>query len=245
MVIATTEKRKLQTVLGDEDAFATSLLTIVLDTYGTAVLEWEPDTLWMGIAEDFGVTLPAVNRDKIQALLLVLTTNQPLVSVEAFNYVCNVLSGTEANFRSWDPLSPEEALWGIYEMMLHIGIDRAPKEPPPEFSHEIRRYLGVILRDEGMFDPPDLLQIAEFDTANDIEQWADEPEMYNAFFDKSRTDRARLLEGLGHRLLALLREMNDLPLEFRNADWDKFKTGVERSATKLTTEHQRALAART
>ena len=89
------------------------------------------------------------------------------------------------------------------------------------------------------------MRIAEFDTANDIEQWADDPDFYNAAYDKAKTEHARLLEGLGHRLMALLQELNDLPLEFRNEDWGKFKIGVERSARKLTTEHGQALAART
>lgn len=245
MVTATAEKKKLQEAMADEESFATSLLAIVLDTYGTDALEWEPDTLWMNIAEDFGVVVPDVNRDKIQALTLVLTTNQPLVSVEAFNHVCNVLSGSEANFQTWDPLSPEEALWGIYEMLLHIGIGREKGEPPPEFSHEVRRYLGVILTDDGIFDPPDILQIAEFDRSNDVEQWADDPELFNAFSDKAKTDKARLLEGLGRRLLEMIQQLNELPLEFRNEKWEEFRSAVSASAQRMVDEHSRALEART
>ena len=241
----TSTKKQIRSVLENEDAFATSLLAIALDNYGTDVFDWDPETLWIELAEDFGVKLPQVNKDKLQALITAYTTDLVYVSVEVFNNVCNVLSGSQANFKRWDPLTPEEALWGLYELSLNLSIDRKPGEGPPDFSHEIKQYLGVVLNQDGIFDPPDLLRIAEFDTSNDIEQWADDPEFFNATYDFQKTERARLLESLGKRLLELMNELNDLPLQFRNEKWEKFRSGISTSAQRLVNEHSSALGART
>ncbi len=244
-MISASNKKILKDKLSDEDAFATSLLAILLDEYGVGVFQWDPDTLWINIAEDFGAVLPEVNKDKIQALVTAYTTDLAFISVETFNHICNVLSGSEANFQRWDILSPEEALWGMYELALNLSLNREPGESAPEYSHEIRQYLGVILDQEGIFDPPDLLRIAEFNTPADLDNWADDPEFFNAAYDLQKTNQARLLEGLGHRLLELLDELNDLPLQFRNEEWGKFREAVASSAKKMVEEHSSAQAART
>jgi hypothetical protein len=247
MVTSTTNKTILQGTLKDEDAFSTSLLSICVDAYGTDVFEWDPRTLWISLAEDFGVSLPSINKDKIQALILVHTTDLPFVSVEAFNHVCNVLSGSQANFRSWDMLSPEEALWGIYEMMLHAGVDREQGETVPEFSHEIRRYLGTLLREDGIFDPPDILRIAEMDEESPgPEQWADDPVMFNAASDHAQTEKLRLMQFLGRRLGEMLREINRLPLQHKNTEgWQKFREAIEENIPRLLAEQESARMART
>ena len=247
MPLATLDQQKLRILLRDDDAFATSLLAVCLDKYGTDVFEWDPKTLRLSVEEDFGVDLPPINGDKLQSLILVYTTDLPYVSVEAFNHVCNVLSGSEANFRMWDVLSPEEAIWGMYEMSLNVAIDLGPSERPPEYSHEVRRYLGVILKNDGIFEPPDILRIAEMeDSDKDIEQWADDPVMFNAAFDKQRTEKARLLEFVGTRLLELLQELNGLPLHDRDAEsWNKFYRAASDSARRMAVERRDAVMART
>jgi len=241
------EKRKIREKLEDEEAFATSLLALCLDAYGTEVFDWDPRTLWISLSEDYGVDLPSINKDKIQALTLAYTTNLPYVSVEAFNHVCNVLSGSEANFRVWDLLSPEEALWGIYEMSLNVAVDREKDEEPPEFSHEVRLYLGTILENDGIFDPPDILRVAEFRSAESgLEQLVDDPVLFNAVYDKQKTDKADLLEFLGRRLLALMQELSDLPLQDRDPEqWAQFRQAVESKARKLVEEHTSAVSTRT
>lgn len=239
------KKRALQAKLSDNDAYATTLLAICLDEFGTAIFDWEPESLWMSIAEEYGVELPDVNKDKLQAMLLVYTTDLPFVSVEAFSHICNVLSGSEANFSKWDIVTSEEALWGVYEMMLHVGIDREQGEEPPEFSHEIRRYLGVILKSEGVTDPPDILRVAEFDDDPSIEQWADDPDMFNAAFDLQKTNKAQLMATLSARISELIVELDNIPLRYRdNKRWQEFRDIITSNLPKLIREQGSASMAR-
>lgn len=247
MSLSTMGKKILQETLTNEDAFATSLLAICLDEFGTEILEWDPKTLWMEAAQAFGVEVPSINRDKLQSLIVVYTTDLFHISVEMFSHVCNVLSGSEANFRQWDMVSPEEALWGIYEVSLHVAIDLPHGEEPPEFSHEVRRYIGIILKHDGITDPPDILRVAEMeDNAPGPDIWSDDPEMFNAAYDKQQEEKRRLMGFLAGRLADMLTEINRLPLQNKDVEsWRKFRDGVEASIPEITAEYESASRART
>lgn len=232
-------------MLENEDAFATSLLAIALDEYGTDVLSWDPETLWMELAEDFSARIPRVNKDKLQALITCYTTNLFFVSLEFFITTCNVLSGAEANFSKFDPADSEEIIWAVYEIMLNTSIDRDKNDKEDyHFSHEIRRYMGIALENDGVFDPPDVLRVAEMTDRTNLDLWQDEPDMYNAAFDKSKAEKVALLSFLGSRLLELLKELNDVVPKLRNyepSSWQKFKTAVETNAKKLSVETSKAM----
>ena len=239
----TKNKAILQKTLSNEEAFATSLLAIVLKAYGTEAFDWDPASLWMALAEDFSVTVPPVNKDKLQAMILVYTSDLPFVSVEAFTNVCNVFNDSEANFSRWDMLSPEECIWGVYEMLLNVGIERKPNEPAPEYGHEVRRYIGVILENDGITDPPDILRIAEMESRAGLDQWHDDPDMFIAASDKVQTEKARLVEFLASRLLSLLEELNGLPIVDAET-WGPFRKSVATSAYRMVAEHRSAVGAR-
>ena len=71
---------------------------------------------------------------------------------------CNALSGSEADFDNYDPVTGEEAAWGITEVLL-IDAPEADDEPASHrFSHEIKRYIGMTLEAEGVTTPPALLK---------------------------------------------------------------------------------------
>ena len=115
---------------------------------------------------------------------------------------------------------------GIYEVYLNFDIDPDDKEEYPEFSHEIRSYLGVILKNDGILKPPDVLRIAEYDVSP---EWADDEVMFNATWDLQKSRGADLLDFLHERMFALIREIDSIPLENRNEDWDKFKVSAIRN----------------
>jgi hypothetical protein len=156
------DRDKLAGVLTNEETLATTLLVICVDQIGTEFFEWEPETFNVEMQSKFGVEIPPVNRDKIWALVSVLTTDLFYHSLETFIPTCNTLAGSEANFDDYDPVTGEEAAWGIVETGL---ID------PPEsgsaaarFSHEIKRYIGLTLQSEGVTTPPAFLKpFVEFD----------------------------------------------------------------------------------
>jgi len=239
------QKQKLRNVLTNEDAFATSLLAICLDEYGTEIFDYEPESLWMALSETFNIKVPRINKDKLQAMLVAYTTDLPFISVEMFTNICNVLSGSEANFYKWDALTPEEIIWGIYELLLNVGIDRETGEGAPEFSHEVRLYMGVVLKNAGVVDPPDILRIAEFGPAESMDQWSDSPTMFNAIYDLEKSDKAALLKFLGGRIIQLLTELDDLPFKDRTDEWAKFRSAIAKKAQQMSGEANDALLART
>lgn len=213
-----TERHKtlVKQLLVSEDTFATTLLAICLDAYDVSVFEYEPETLWAELFDDFDALLPAVNKDKLQALITCYTTNTFWQSWEMFANVCNVLSGSVADFTDFDEVTAEEAIWGIYEVMLNF-------DEREEFSNEIRRFLGVVLKRDGVMRPPDVLSIAVSDTPDGLAQWSDDPEMYNALHDKSKKDNVDLLRWLKERAIALLHEMDTVPLTRRDPEaWKQF-----------------------
>lgn len=210
---------RIKELLVDEDAFATSLLALCLDEYGTEIFEWEPATLWMQLAEDFGSPLPRVNRDKIQALMTVHETDLALQDVDVFNSVCNALSGSEADFGKFDPLSPEEVLWGIYEILLNMDPDEG------RFSDDIRAYIGVILNNNGVVDPVDVLRIGTGHVA--VSALDEDQEIIGAVYEKDRSDNRALMRFLHARIRALLTELDSIELESRDDErWNDYSKQV-------------------
>jgi hypothetical protein len=247
--MATTQSRKLlASTLENDDSFATTLLAIVFDKYGTELFAWDPESLWMAIAEDFGAIPPRINQDKLQALITCYTTDLFYISVEFFITTCNVLSGAEANFKRFDPADAEEIIWGIYEVALNVSLEREPNESLPEFSHEVRRYIGIALDNDGVFDPPDVLRIAEMPERAELDQWADDPDMFNAAHDHAKTERSALLGHLAHQLAEMMTELNSVVSVLENYDkkrWEKFSRAVEANIPKIREERSRAALART
>lgn len=232
---------RIGTFFANEDTFATTLLALCLDRYGTEVFDWDVRTLNMALAEDFSVETPRVNLDKIQALILVHTTNMVFVSLEAFVHVCNVLSGSEANFQHWDHLTPEEALWGLYEIALHAGIDRNDGDMPDEFNNEIRQYLGVVARNAGLLNPPDLLRIADTQDAHRrVEDWQEDPVFVKAIHDNNKARNNELMLFLADRVEALVSEMTAVPLQFRSDDWNKFAQSTTTVVSRIRHDAQPA-----
>lgn len=156
-------KDKLTAIVTNEEMLATPLLILCIDSFGTAFFEWEPETFDIETRRAFGASIPDVNRDKIWALVTVLTTDLFYKSLETFIPVCNSLNGSEADFDDYDPVTSEEAAWGIVETRL---IDPPTKDQTigTRFSHEIRRYVGLTLKAEGVTTPPKAVaDVPEYD----------------------------------------------------------------------------------
>lgn len=156
-------RNQLADILRNEELYATTLVTMLVDEFGLDFFDWAPETLELEILSRAGIKLPDINRDKIWALVTAITTNTFYVSLETFIPVCNSLNGSEADFDDYDPVTSEEAAWGIAEVLLH---DPAQKDEDvrERFSHEIRRYIGMTLNDEGLTTVPRTLKpYAEFD----------------------------------------------------------------------------------
>jgi hypothetical protein len=156
----TTEQRRragLAEALRDPESFATTLAAIFLDEYGTTGLSWAPETIAMELRDDFGVEPPPANFGRLMAGITLLTTDRFYKELPTFVTLCNVLSGDSVNPGMWDPADALECAWGITEALLLGPPEDGDDEP---FCDDIRYYVGHVLHDEGILDPPDVLQIA-------------------------------------------------------------------------------------
>lgn len=133
-------------ILQDPDTYATVLLCICLINYGDETFKVEPIVLFQWLKEDFGTELHEDNENKLQALLVALTTDFFFTDLDVFQNICKTLSSgdpeiTDTNFMS-DPVTIPEVMWGIYEVSLNSEdtiIDNMP------FSKQIDAFIDNTL----------------------------------------------------------------------------------------------------
>lgn len=210
----------------DRETFGTVLLALFIDEYSTEALDWDPETIRLQIKSDYGVELPRVNMDKLMAMITIMTTNLFQTSVEAFTQIANALNGSTADFSNWDPPTAEECAWAITEHTLN----QPPKSKATfadEYSVDVRRYIGVILEQEGILNPPDVLRIAELDETsqkNADETFADDPEMYNGFYQLGQSKAEDITNYVRGRIRLMMKQLNEVPLQNRDhQQWKSFQ----------------------
>jgi hypothetical protein len=206
------------------ETFATSLLVLLIDEFGTDAMTWEPETIRLEINDKYGVQIPQVNMDKLMGLVVALTTDLFYQSVESFTHIANSLSGSQADFNLWDPVEADEAAWAITEVYIN--------DPPPSrtpltdlYSPDVRRYLGVILDEEGIITPPDILEIAIMSpqVKAEDETFADDPGLYEGFYRLSQRKAEELATFVKARIKKLIDEVSSLPLQHRDSQqWSSF-----------------------
>lgn len=135
-------------LLRDPDTYATVLLALCLINYGNETFKVEPVTLFQWLKEDFGTELHEDNENKLQAILIALTTDYFFTDVNVFQNICKTLeSGDpdvfEDNFMNDDATKPE-VLWGIYEVALNSEDTVAENM---QFSKLVENYINHVLND--------------------------------------------------------------------------------------------------
>ena len=230
------ERDKIAAILTNENMLATPLLVLCIDTLGgVGFFEWEPESFDTEIETRFGIQMPTPNRDKIWALVSVLTTDLFYKSLETFIPVCNSLNGSEADFDDYDPVTGEEAAWGIAE----AGLIDPPEEGQTlgeRFSHEIKRYIGLTLQSEGVTAPPAFLKaFVEYDVdpEEDVGLNIGPDEHAIAMYAKrQQAERAEIEAYVRSRLEDLIAQLRLLPLH--HGDASKVSGFVAQARSLLT-----------
>lgn len=175
-------KNLMQEAWLSRETFASVLLTLFLDRFGTEALEWDPATITLEVEEEFNVDLPQLSLDKLIVAIQILTTDRFFKSLPDFVDFCNVLCGTPYRPDMWDPADAEEVAWGITEALLISPPDDDDNEP---FTNEVRAYIGSVLDSEGIINPPDILRVAlrAARVSPTIEDFSDDPAMFSAVYD--------------------------------------------------------------
>lgn len=216
--------RRLSPFWVDEQSFATTLLVMFIEAYGTKeqelneVLNWDPITIQMEVEQDFGVDLPIGNYERLMTAISLLTTNTFFSSPPDFTRACVVLSG-HTPYRDLMIL-PDAAdiAWGVTEGLLINPPDEKDENP---FISEITAFIGQVLDSEGIINPPDILRIATRDRSL-LERvnydFSDDPEMFSAI-NKMEADKSDSINFvIKGRLRALLSQLSKLPLHHGNTE---------------------------
>lgn len=219
-------------MLVDPETPASILVVGLMDEFGTDFFNWEPDTLLLETQSVWKVQPPSINRDKIWALVTEITTNLFYQNLDAFNHVCNALSGSNADFQNWDPVNVRQMCWGIAEVSL-----ADPPEKGDEFSEEIKIYMRERLEFEGFSKVPKLLK--DFVKLPDRSQSINETLTSDAIGFKSYWDaqQRKLLEideWCQDRMNRIIVLLGTLPLQ--NADQKALAGFRERAATALAAQ---------
>ena len=205
------EKLLRKKMLTDPGIYATTVVTLVIDDYGTEALSWSPETLRMELQSDYDIELPGFVLDKLAVATMLLTTDEFFKRLSRFVTVCNVLSGSSLNTNVVDLADAAECAWGITEALI-----LAPPDEDEPFTEEIRRYVGKTLDWEGIKNPPDLLRIAIRDTATglpDYEGMLSDPDLFDASFDEQLERSNEIETMLRENLIELTEQLAVLPLK--------------------------------
>lgn len=205
-------KQMIQAAWTSPKTFASVLLILFLDRFGTEALTWDPATITLEIEDEFDVELPQYSLDKLLVAIQILTTDRFFKSLPDFITFCNVLSGDTYRPDMWDPADGEETAWGITEALL---ISPPEDDEPEPFSDEIRAYIGTVLDQEGIINPPDILRIAlrHANVSTSLDDFSDDPEMFNAIYDMEAGKTEEINQSIRDKTEILANQLAMLPLE--------------------------------
>lgn len=120
----------------------------LMDTYGVDWFEWEPETLWREIMDDFRT--PSISdhvKSKIQATRTVHITDWSFTKWEIFCVLIQALNNNIPDFEIMRKPTTAQLFAGV-DMMTHIRKDVL-------WSQEIQQWCGAALLDVGVtYAPP-------------------------------------------------------------------------------------------
>lgn len=142
-------------VLRDEKAPAIALLAVVTAKYGTDRWGQSAEFLRQDIENDYGIKLSDHQTDKIQAAIIVASTEAYESQWEAFETIGHILNNTPDNFGDLTPMEAEE----IISAMAHYQLLIEGHEPRV-FSDEVNAYAGQVFHNYGCSTAPALFPTA-------------------------------------------------------------------------------------
>jgi len=202
---------------GEAEAFATTLLSILLRAYGVDVFEWDPITVQMELKDDFGVEPPRRVFDKLMGLLSALSTDRIYKDVAVFDETVNALSGHGAGVDRDIP-SVDEVAWAVAELTMADPepVTRNPEQP---FGRDIQKYVRVVLDNEGMTIAPNVLGFAQ-SRAPKAEGNAD-PDLFSGAWGAAQARGDEVDQWVEQMTGKLLQQLQSLGISFQQkvAEW--------------------------
>lgn len=124
------DRKAVGDLLSDPDTTATALLVIVLRAYGDAVFgdeeqgipPMDPLELWQNLKDDFHAQTCEENENRLNAIMLALSSDAFYDDVEAFTAISSSLEDGDLGDTvtgELEQLTVPEILWAIYEVELN------------------------------------------------------------------------------------------------------------------------------
>lgn len=213
--------------LTDSTTFTTSILAILADNFdGMEFCNWDPLTINLQISDDFHIQPPQFLLDRVNAGASLFTSPLFHRSLEAFSQMCNVFNFGVISSEILVPADLDDVLWGVTEAMLLEG-EQFNEEG---FSHNIARYVGVLLMEAGIQEPPSVLRFAEYDEyeeANLDENLSTvDPVFAKLYWEEQQAMKDNLEIYNREQLLRLMEQLAVLPI--KNMQREIFEAKVEK-----------------
>jgi len=146
-----------------DETFAAPLVLLVVDRLTDPdddadgnPLAWDFDTLKIEIEKQWGVQPTQLTLDRaMMGIAIVQAPDRFFNNVPDFIVMCSVLSGAAFDPTVFTPPTSLEIAWGITELLFLVSHGQ-----PVKFGAQVQAFVGAILEDEGVIDPPDVLGIA-------------------------------------------------------------------------------------
>lgn len=137
-----------QGLIQSPNTLATVAHAIMRDRFGDEWYWWDPLTVMLELQAEFKTDPCPEFMDRVSAMQVLMTGDSFFRRIDSFMGVCNAFSSGDPFFGSFDPVTAEEAAWGVAE----AGMNRDMLE----FSPTIRKYCQTVLRENGYGDGDDL-----------------------------------------------------------------------------------------
>jgi len=160
-----------------------------------------------------------------------LTTDLVHTDVSTFMNCANVLSGTPMSYDVFDIADPYECAWAITELTM---LD---SNTPERLSPEVRRYIGEICKELGLYRlPPSLSKVAEMgpnDYVANMESYATDTVQLQIMIQNQIKFKDDVQAYVDRRTSKMMLELNNVPLMNKDSrSWNKFVSGFAKGVSK-------------
>lgn len=154
----------------DPETCGSVILIILLATYGEEIFDLDPLEIYVRIQEDFHATLTEEGENKLNAIMMALSTNAFYEDPLAFRSISSALYDGDIGDLvegSLEDLTIPEILWAVYE----VGLLRDETEET-EFSPAVQRVM-----EEEMSNEAEEMDIEEAEVVPHYERFVEEMKM--------------------------------------------------------------------
>lgn len=138
------DKHEVRGLLESPQTLATVVHAIMRKKYGDEAYDWDLVTSVMQVKQDFKAEMATAVANRWGAMQVVMTTDAFFTRPDAFLAICNTLTTGNPFFDVFNPVTLEEAAWGISEVAMN-------REMLP-FGYGVRQYIKLLLGPDGYAD---------------------------------------------------------------------------------------------